>query len=78
MTDDLRKFVDSFVKQMEGVNEKRCEAAHKELQFCMTESRLFNELRQNLLEHDRTHLTLQVKDCTAKLKGEQELCVVSE
>jgi len=64
MTDNLRKIVDSFIKQMEGVNEKRCTAAHQELQFCMLESKLFNELRENIHQQDKIELQFQVKQAT--------------
>jgi hypothetical protein len=50
---DLRKSVDSFVKKMEGISEKRMKTAHEEMQYCMHEAHAFNELRQTLHAIDK-------------------------
>lgn len=54
--DAARQLVDRYIKDMENINERRAEAAAKEMHYCMTESRLFNDLRQNLLMLDRNQL----------------------
>lgn len=57
----LRKIIDDYVKRMEGINEKRMDAAQRELNFTMHECKALNELRQGLLVLD-----------SIKIKGEED------
>jgi len=66
---DLRKAVDSFVKKMEGISEKRMKTAHEEMQYCMHESHAFNDLRQTLHAIDREEFEKLAKEDLKKSLG---------
>lgn len=67
MTDFLRKLIDDFIAQVEGINEKRQEYCHKDLQHCMQETKAFNLLRQNLAQYDRHELTEEITNLNANV-----------
>lgn len=48
--------VNRYFKQMQNINEKRCEAAEKELNFCTMESKIFSNFAQSIHE-------LENKEC---------------
>jgi len=49
MVKSLKYLVDEYIQNMEGINEKRCEAALQEYENCQQECLLFNALRQDMI-----------------------------
>jgi hypothetical protein len=43
---DYRKMLRDYISRMEGINERRCEVAMRDLQYTMKELEIFNRLRE--------------------------------
>jgi hypothetical protein len=46
--EELREYIDDYIKHLEKINKKRLEAAERELKFTQMEAIAFNLLRQNI------------------------------
>lgn len=46
--EELREYIDDYIKHLEKINKKRLDAANRELGYAQQESLAFNLLRQNI------------------------------
>jgi len=46
--EELREYIDDYIKHLEKINKKRLDAVNRELGYAQQESLAFNLLRQNI------------------------------